>query len=62
MAGLISRASAQQRAVVVLRCYQDLSYAEVGAALGCPEATAGSHAHRALATLRSRLEEGQSNG
>jgi DNA-directed RNA polymerase specialized sigma24 family protein len=47
---------------VVLRFYQDLSFAEVGAALGCPEATARSHVHRALATLRVRLEEGQSDG
>ena len=52
----------QQRAAVVLRFYEDLSFAEVGAALGCPEATARSHVHRALAALRSRLEEGQSNG
>jgi RNA polymerase sigma-70 factor (sigma-E family) len=52
----------QQRAAVVLRFYQDLSFAEIGAALGCPEATARSHVHRALAVLRTRLEEGQSNG
>ena len=52
----------QQRAAVVLRFYQDLSFAEVGAALGCPEATARSHVHRALAVMRARLEEGQSNG
>ena len=51
-----------QRAAVVLRFYQDLSFAEIGAALGCPEATARSHVHRALAALRARLEEGQSNG
>lgn len=53
---------ASQRAAVVLRFYQDLSFAEIGAALGCPEATARSHVHRALAALRTRLEEGQSNG
>jgi RNA polymerase sigma-70 factor (sigma-E family) len=52
----------QQRAAVVLRFYQDLSFAEIGAALGCPEATARSHVHRALAVMRTRLEEGQSNG
>ena len=52
----------QQRAAVVLRFYQDLSFAEIGAALGCPEATARSHVHRALAALRTRLEEGHSNG
>ncbi len=53
---------ATQRAAVVLRFYQDLSFAEIGAALGCPEATARSHVHRALAALRSRIEEGHSNG
>ncbi len=52
----------QQRAAVVLRFYQDLSFAEIGAALGCPESTARSHVHRALAEMRTRLEEGQSNG
>jgi RNA polymerase sigma-70 factor (sigma-E family) len=52
----------QQRTAVVLRFYQDLSFAEIGAALGCPEATARSHVHRALAVMRTRLEEGQSNG
>jgi RNA polymerase sigma factor (sigma-70 family) len=51
-----------QRAAVVLRFYQDLSFAEIGVALGCPEATARSHVHRAIASLRSRLEKGNSNG
>jgi RNA polymerase sigma factor (sigma-70 family) len=45
------------RAAVVLRFYEDLSYADIGVALGCPEATARSHVHRALATLRTRLED-----
>jgi RNA polymerase sigma-70 factor (sigma-E family) len=53
---------ALQRAAVVLRFYQDLSFAEIGAALGCPEATARSHVHRALAALRLRLEEGKNDG
>lgn len=42
-----------QRAAVVLRFYGDLSYAEIGHALGCPGATARSHVHRALAQLRT---------
>ena len=46
-----------QRAAVVLRFFDDLSFAEVGEALGCPEATARSHVHRALARLRSELGE-----
>ncbi len=45
-----------QRAAVVLRFYEDRSFAEIGDILGCPEATARSHVHRALATLRTRLE------
>lgn len=48
-----------QRAAVVLRFYQQLSFAEIGEALGCPESTARSHVHRAMATLRSRLSEGR---
>lgn len=44
-----------QRAAVVLRFYQDRSYAEIARILDCPEATARSHVHRALARLRARL-------
>lgn len=51
-----------QRAAVVLRFYRDLSFADVGAALGCPESTARSHVHRALATLRTRYREGDDHG
>lgn len=47
-----------QRAAVVLRFFADLPFAEVADALGCAEATARSHVHRALATLRARLQEG----
>jgi RNA polymerase sigma factor, sigma-70 family len=46
----------QQRAAVVLRFYEDRSFAEIGTILGCPEATARSHVHRALVALRVRLE------
>jgi RNA polymerase sigma-70 factor (sigma-E family) len=45
----------QQRAAVVLRFYEDLPFAEIGRILGCPESTARSHVHRALAALRQRL-------
>lgn len=51
-----------QRAAVVLRFYDDLSYADVARALGCPEATARSHIHRALKTLRTRWEAGDGDG
>ena len=45
----------QQRAAVVLRFYEDLPFADVARVLGCPESTARSHVHRALADLRRRL-------
>ena len=44
-----------QRAAVVLRFYEDRSFAEIAEILGCPETTARSHVHRALVTLRARL-------
>ena len=46
-----------QRAAVVLRFYEGLSYAEVADVLGIAEPTARSQVHRALASLRTRLEE-----
>ncbi len=45
-----------QRAAVVLRFYRDLSFAEIGEVLGCREATARSHVHRAVQALRARSE------
>ncbi|MDQ7991852.1 MAG: SigE family RNA polymerase sigma factor [Propionicimonas sp.] len=47
-----------QRAAVVLRFYEDRSFAEIAGILGCQEATARSHVHRALAALRVRLGGG----
>nr|WP_243732106.1 sigma factor-like helix-turn-helix DNA-binding protein [Nocardioides ochotonae] len=41
-----------------MRFYEDLSFAEVAAVLDCPESTARSHVHRAVAALRLRLEQG----
>ncbi|MEZ5089427.1 MAG: SigE family RNA polymerase sigma factor [Micropruina sp.] len=46
-----------QRAAVALRFYDDLDYAEIAGILGCAEATARSHVHRALTRLRTRLIE-----
>jgi len=45
----------KQRAVVVLRYYEDLSDAEIAAILDCAPSTVRSNATRALATLRSAL-------
>jgi RNA polymerase sigma factor (sigma-70 family) len=46
-----------QRAAVVLRYYDDQSYAQIADVLGCTESTARSHVRRALTALRTRLEE-----
>jgi len=45
----------QQRAVLVLRHYLDLSDAEIAVELGCSAATVRSHASRALQRLRTHL-------
>lgn len=47
----------QQRAVLVLRFYEDLPDAEIALLLGCSESTVRSHAFRGLAALRTHLGE-----
>jgi len=46
-----------QRAAIVLRYYEDQSFATIAEVLGCTESTARSHVRRALAMLRAHLEE-----
>lgn len=48
-----------QRAALALRFRLDLSYAEMAGVLGCAEATARSHVHRAISALRAEHEEGE---
>lgn len=45
----------QQRAVVLLRIWDDLPYAQIAAIVDCTEATARSHMSQGLAALRMRL-------
>ena len=52
----LDRLPRRQRAVLVLRFYAGLSFAEIAAYLGCREATARSYGARALATLRIDME------
>ena len=48
----------QQRAVLVLRFYADLTEAQVADVLGCTVGTVKSNGHRALARLRAALGPG----
>jgi RNA polymerase sigma-70 factor, ECF subfamily len=50
-----ARLSPQQRAVLVLHVQEELGMSEVADVMGCAEATARVHLHRALATLRMTL-------
>ena len=63
-AGVVARSAAwdllaglprQQRAVLVLRYYEDLSDVEIGRVLGCAAGTVRSNAARGLATLRAAI-------
>ncbi len=54
LANLVSGLPEQQRAAVVLRCVQGMTYAEVAAQLAQPEGTVKSNVHRGLQALRRR--------
>jgi RNA polymerase sigma-70 factor, ECF subfamily len=55
LAGLLGGLPERQRAAVVLRCVQDLTYADAAEVLGVPEGTVKSNVHRGLGALRARL-------
>ncbi|MER7331476.1 MULTISPECIES: SigE family RNA polymerase sigma factor [unclassified Micromonospora] len=52
---LLRRLPRRQRAVLVLRYYEDLSDTQIAEVLGCAPATVRSQAARALATLRATV-------
>jgi RNA polymerase sigma-70 factor (sigma-E family) len=51
----LARLPKRQRAVVVLRYYEQLADSEIAEMLGCAQATVRAHAHKALTTLRNGL-------
>ncbi|TCO62186.1 SigE family RNA polymerase sigma factor [Actinocrispum wychmicini] len=51
----LARLPKRQRAVVVLRYYEQLADPEIADLLGCAQSTVRAHAHKALATLRNGL-------
>jgi RNA polymerase sigma-70 factor (sigma-E family) len=55
MLGQIARLPRRQRAVLVLRYYEDRSDEEIAGLLGCAPSTVRAYASRALATLRVEL-------
>ena len=52
----VTRLPPRQRAVVVLRIWEEMSYADIAEALGRTEATVRSNMHHGLAALRKYLE------
>ena len=55
MSDTIAKLPFRQRAVIVLRFYEDLPEADIAELLGCATGTVGSLLHRALARLRKEM-------
>jgi len=53
--GAVRSLPAQQRAVIALFYYEDLSVEDVAGVLGCSVSTVKVHLHRARETLRARV-------
>ncbi len=56
----LARLPRRQRAVLVLRYYEDLSDGEIAERLGCHPGTVRGYASRALQALRVRVADGES--
>ena len=57
--GLLALLPDEQREVLILRYYHDMSEAEIAAILDCPRGTVKSRAHNALARLGAYLKESE---
>lgn len=57
LSGLLRELPSKQRAVLVLRFYQDLSIPQIATELGLPEGTVKSQISRGLATMRTQLRQ-----
>jgi RNA polymerase sigma-70 factor (sigma-E family) len=57
LSALLRELPTSQRAVLVLRFYQDLSVPQIAQELGVPEGTVKSRLHTAVRALRARLHE-----
>ena len=55
----LDRLSPRQRAALLLRELEDQPFAEIAAALGCGEATARVHYHRACRNMKQSLTQGE---
>jgi RNA polymerase sigma-70 factor (ECF subfamily) len=55
----LGKLSAKQRAVLLLRELEDLSFREIAEVVGCSEATTRVHHHRALANMKRMLAAGE---
>jgi RNA polymerase sigma-70 factor (sigma-E family) len=58
---LLATLPQRQRAVIVLRYYEDLSEAQIAATLGCAPGTVKSQASKALAKLRAAMPAEESS-